>query len=86
MERRHHVRYSAHNHNPQPIDVYHPPRLTGLLSFMLSDEMTTGSVNTADADKRAYAARSHAWNIQQRKFKDAFPDVRNHPYNTCIQT
>jgi ubiquitin-conjugating enzyme E2 J2 len=51
-------------------------RLTGLLSFMLSDEMTTGSVNTTDADKRTYAARSHAWNIQQRKFKDAFPDVR----------
>jgi len=48
--------------------------LTGLLSFMLSDEMTTGSVNTTDADKRTYAARSHAWNIQQRKFKDAFPD------------
>jgi len=48
--------------------------LTGLLSFMLSDEMTTGSVNTTDADKRTYAARSHTWNIQQRKFKDAFPD------------
>jgi len=48
--------------------------LTGLLSFMLSDEMTTGSVNTTDVDKRAYAARSHTWNIQQRKFKDAFPD------------
>ena len=49
--------------------------LTGLLSFMLSDEMTTGSVNSSDADKKAYAARSHAWNIEQRKFKDAFPDV-----------
>lgn len=49
--------------------------LTGLLSFMLSDEMTTGSVNSSDADKKAYAARSHSWNIEQRKFKDAFPDV-----------
>jgi len=48
--------------------------LTGLLSFMLSDEMTTGSLNTSDSDKRVYAARSHAWNVQQRKFKDAFPD------------
>lgn len=48
--------------------------LTGLLSFMLSDEMTTGSVTTSDADKRAYAARSHAWNIEQRRFKEAFPD------------
>lgn len=49
-------------------------RLTGLLSFMLSDEMTTGSVNSNDADKRAYAARSHAWNIAQKRFKEAFPD------------
>ncbi|PCH44506.1 UBC-like protein [Wolfiporia cocos MD-104 SS10] len=49
--------------------------LTGLLSFMLSDEMTTGSTTTTDADKRAYAARSHAYNLGQRKFKEVFPDV-----------
>ncbi|TCD69117.1 Ubiquitin-conjugating enzyme E2 6 [Steccherinum ochraceum] len=48
--------------------------LTGLLSFMLSDEMTTGSVTTSDSDKRAYAARSHTWNLEQRRFKEAFPD------------
>jgi len=48
--------------------------LTGLLSFMLSDEMTTGSVTTSDGEKRGYAARSHLWNIEQRRFKDAFPD------------
>jgi len=48
--------------------------LTGLLSFMLSDEMTTGSVTTSDTDKRAYALRSHPWNLEQRRFKDAFPD------------
>ncbi|KAI0080223.1 UBC-like protein [Panus rudis PR-1116 ss-1] len=48
--------------------------LTGLLSFMLSDEMTTGSVTTTDADKRAYAARSHAWNLEHRRFREAFPD------------
>ncbi|CAL1715368.1 unnamed protein product [Somion occarium] len=48
--------------------------LTGLLSFMLSDEMTTGSVTTSDAEKRAYAARSHAWNLEQRRFREAFPD------------
>lgn len=42
---------------------------------MLSDEMTTGSVTTSDADKRAYAARSHAWNLKERRFKEAFPDV-----------
>ncbi|PBK71157.1 UBC-like protein [Armillaria solidipes] len=37
--------------------------LTGLLSFMLSDEMTTGSVTSSDTHKRTYAQRSH----------DAFP-------------
>lgn len=42
---------------------------------MLSDEMTTGSVTTSDAEKRAYAARSHSWNLTQRKFKEAFPEV-----------
>jgi len=48
--------------------------LTGLLSFMLSDEMTTGSVTSSDSHKRAFAARSHAWNLTQPKFKEAFPD------------
>ncbi|KAJ7691966.1 ubiquitin-conjugating enzyme/RWD-like protein [Mycena rosella] len=48
--------------------------LTGLLSFMLSDEMTTGSVTSSDAHKRAFAARSHAWNIVQPRFKEAFPE------------
>ncbi|KAJ6621522.1 UBC-like protein [Mycena sp. CBHHK59/15] len=48
--------------------------LTGLLSFMLSDEMTTGSVTSGDAHKRAFAARSHAWNIAQPRFREAFPD------------
>lgn len=42
---------------------------------MLSDEITTGSVNTTDADKRAWARKSHSWNLQQRKFKEAFPEV-----------
>ncbi|KAJ7777085.1 UBC-like protein [Mycena metata] len=48
--------------------------LTGLLSFMLSDEMTTGSVTSTEAHKRAFAARSHAWNIGQARFREAFPD------------
>ena len=41
---------------------------------MLSDEMTTGSVTSSDANKRAYAVRSHAWNIAQSRFKEAFPE------------
>lgn len=48
--------------------------LTGLLSFMLSDEMTTGSVTSTDAYKRAFASRSHSWNIAQTRFKEAFAD------------
>ncbi|EGO20551.1 hypothetical protein SERLADRAFT_351869 [Serpula lacrymans var. lacrymans S7.9] len=51
--------------------------LTGLLSFMLSDEMTTGSVTSTDVHKRSFAARSHAWNLTQPRFKEAFPDVSN---------
>lgn len=48
--------------------------LTGLLSFMLSDEMTTGGLSSAINDKRIMAAKSHTWNISQKRFKDAFPD------------
>jgi len=48
--------------------------LTGILSFMLSDEMTTGSVTTTEAEKRLLASRSHAWNLTQKRFRDAFPE------------
>jgi len=48
--------------------------LTGLLSFMLSDEMTTGSVTSTEAHKRAFAARSHSWNTAQPRFREAFPE------------
>ena len=49
--------------------------LTGLLSFMLSDEMTTGSITSCDSHKRTFAARSHSWNVAQPRFKEAFPEV-----------
>jgi len=42
---------------------------------MLSDEMTTGSLNSSDDVKRAYAARSHEWNVTQSRFKEVFPEV-----------
>lgn len=48
--------------------------LTGLLSFMLSDEMTTGSVTSSDAHKKVFAARSHSWNLTQSRFREAFPE------------
>lgn len=46
---------------------------------MLSDEMTTGSVTSADRDKRVLATRSHDWNRKQKRFQDAFPEVRSAP-------
>jgi ubiquitin-conjugating enzyme E2 J2 len=54
---------------------------------MLSDEMTTGGMQSRDSDKRAFAAQSHAWNIKQKKFKEAFPEVSGVAsllYPSCI--
>lgn len=48
--------------------------LVGLLSFMCADEMTTGSVMVSAQDRKTLAARSHAFNIQQRRFKQLFPE------------
>ncbi|KIJ55508.1 hypothetical protein M422DRAFT_24077 [Sphaerobolus stellatus SS14] len=48
--------------------------LTGLLSFMLSDEMTTGGLSSSPNDKRTLAAKSHAWNLTQKRFREAFPE------------
>jgi hypothetical protein len=42
---------------------------------MLSDEMTTGSLNSSDDVRRAYAARSHEWNLTQPRFREAFSEV-----------
>jgi len=48
--------------------------LTGLLSFMLSEEITAGGMQASDHDRRLYAMRSHAWNVQQKPFRTAFPE------------
>jgi ubiquitin-conjugating enzyme E2 J2 len=48
--------------------------LTGLLSFMLADETTTGSMTSSDAEKRILAQRSHDYNRTQKRFVEAFPD------------
>ncbi|WVF65297.1 hypothetical protein IAT40_000021 [Kwoniella sp. CBS 6097] len=47
--------------------------LTGLLSFMLSDEITAGAVRTTDEQKKALAKQSHGFNISNKKFRDIFP-------------
>lgn len=36
--------------------------LIGLMSFMTSEEMTTGSIGGSDSERRWYAARSRWWN------------------------
>ncbi|KAJ3280367.1 Ubiquitin-conjugating enzyme E2 6 [Borealophlyctis nickersoniae] len=45
--------------------------LTGLLSFMLEDAPTTGSIKTTTEEKRMYARKSHAWNLSNPKFRDS---------------
>ncbi|SAM00517.1 hypothetical protein [Absidia glauca] len=49
--------------------------LNGLLSFMTTDENTTGSVRTSYAEKRIYASRSHRANLKMLKFREVFPDL-----------
>lgn len=41
---------------------------------MLSDEITTGSVRSTDAEKRQFASKSHEWNCKNHKFKTIFAD------------
>ncbi|KAF2863686.1 UBC-like protein [Piedraia hortae CBS 480.64] len=36
--------------------------LLGVLSFMTSEEMTTGSIKASDSERREYAAKSRWWN------------------------
>lgn len=54
--------------------------LTGLLSFMVSDEHTAGSTTSTTADKRIYAQKSHEWNAKRNdKYKEHFPHLINKP-------
>lgn len=48
--------------------------LTGLLTFMLLDEETVGSVTTSVAEKRRLARESHAWNRRSKIFNELFPE------------
>ncbi|KAI8069727.1 ubiquitin-conjugating enzyme/RWD-like protein [Gongronella butleri] len=47
--------------------------LNGLLSFMTTDENTTGSIRTTDAEKRLYAMQSHNANMKMPKFRGKIP-------------
>lgn len=75
VERRYDVRLPAILRIVSNLIMIFTPSLTGLLSFMLSEEMTTGSVTSSDSHKRSFAQRSHQWNLEQTKFREAFPEV-----------
>ncbi|KAE9041257.1 hypothetical protein PR003_g5573 [Phytophthora rubi] len=49
--------------------------LTGLYSFMLEDKITTGSIETTEEDKRAYAAASLQYNCKDKNFRSLFTDL-----------
>lgn len=48
--------------------------LIGLLSFMIGNEHTLGSISTTDAEKKRRAAESHAFNLAVPKFVEIFPE------------
>ncbi|KAJ1447912.1 ubiquitin-conjugating enzyme/RWD-like protein [Pelagophyceae sp. CCMP2097] len=48
--------------------------LKGVLSFMLGDEVTTGACEATDAQRRAFAAKSAAFNAANAEFCLLFPD------------
>ncbi|ORX72591.1 UBC-like protein [Anaeromyces robustus] len=56
--------------------------LTGLLSFMLEDTPTTGSIVTSKKDKIEYAAKSKEFNRNDLKFKNIFPELCNEGKST----
>jgi len=49
--------------------------LNGLLSFMLEESPTVGSIKTGDADKRKFARNSLDFNKQNPSFKKLFPQL-----------
>ena len=67
------------------ISDYHPKQwnpgwsvaaiLTGLLSFMLEDTPTVGSIQTSTHVKRTYARSSGKFNLRDDLFCQLFPDI-----------
>ncbi|KAJ3203550.1 Ubiquitin-conjugating enzyme E2 6 [Entophlyctis luteolus] len=49
--------------------------LTGLLSFMLEETPTTGSVVVSMAERRALAKKSKQWNRMDARFIAVWPDI-----------
>ncbi|KAI9338497.1 ubiquitin-conjugating enzyme/RWD-like protein [Obelidium mucronatum] len=49
--------------------------LTGLLSFMLEETPTTGSIKTSVLERRSLAAKSKAWNRMDHRFREVWEDM-----------
>lgn len=49
--------------------------LTGLLSFMVEDTPTMGSITTTTNDKKMFAKDSAEYNLKDQIFVELFPDV-----------
>ncbi|KAJ1959818.1 Ubiquitin-conjugating enzyme E2 6 [Dipsacomyces acuminosporus] len=49
--------------------------LNGMLSFMVEDEVTTGSIRTSVADRKALAKKSHLFNLANKQFRQIFPEL-----------
>ncbi|KAF2367382.1 Ubiquitin-conjugating enzyme E2 [Trinorchestia longiramus] len=49
--------------------------LTGLLSFMLEDTITYGSIESTDEEKKVLACKSWQFNLNNEIFCELFPDT-----------
>ncbi|KAJ1649343.1 Ubiquitin-conjugating enzyme E2 6 [Coemansia sp. RSA 1694] len=49
--------------------------LNGMLSFMVEEEVTSGGIRTSNADRKALARKSHAFNLGNKQFCELFPDL-----------
>eukprot|EP00040_Diaphanoeca_grandis_P016858 m.87428 g.87428 ORF g.87428 m.87428 type:complete len:222 (-) comp26071_c0_seq1:250-915(-) len=49
--------------------------ILGLLSFMLEEEITAGSIKSTDEERRAFALKSKAFNATDTVFRELFPDL-----------
>eukprot|EP00186_Timspurckia_oligopyrenoides_P002067 CAMPEP_0182442470 /NCGR_PEP_ID=MMETSP1172-20130603/1383_1 /TAXON_ID=708627 /ORGANISM="Timspurckia oligopyrenoides, Strain CCMP3278" /LENGTH=118 /DNA_ID=CAMNT_0024637343 /DNA_START=357 /DNA_END=710 /DNA_ORIENTATION=+ len=57
--------------------------LTGLLSFMLGNEDTVGSIKSSESVKMELAKKSMSWNQNDKLFRELFPEfVENYRLNS----
>lgn len=59
--------------------------LTGLLSFMMEDKSTYGSISTSNEEKKVYAERSFDVNQKNKVFSSLFPEIIENYKNRVIQ-